>query len=108
MQTAIAERNEAMNRVEVKAEKNHPGWGSLAYLYLEAYARSHDVFYSFEVTALFREQGFVQPTTDRAWGPIYMMAVKNDLIETHPVVKQHPERHATKVLGWKSKVFKAR
>ena len=77
---ARAERDVAMTRVAEKAERVEPGFSERAYEALVAYVAQHAEFGGEDATDAIKAAGIV-PHDDRAFGPIYMAAVRNGLIK---------------------------
>ncbi len=78
--TAEALREAGMAAAEAHAEREHMGWGDLAYAFLVRYCRAHQTFVSENVSEAGRQWGLIQPPTDRAFGPVYRRAIRNGII----------------------------
>lgn len=79
-QHAELERDRGMVRAALHAAETHERWNDRAYAFLVEYARQHPNFISEDVSDASKEAGFPQPPTDRAWGSVYIKAIKNDVI----------------------------
>lgn len=82
---ARAAGQEGMERVARNAEKNAPGWGRLALIYLARYAVNRprgELFTIEDVSDSYRTDGcFLQAHDMRAWGSVAKKAKRLGLIE---------------------------
>jgi hypothetical protein len=100
---ARAERDEGMERAITKADE-YNGFATHAAQHLELYAYFNQEFPAFKVVASYAGLDHLpQPTDARAWGSIFMKAIKAGMIERIGYV-QHPERHASPAPLYRSKI----
>lgn len=97
-----ASRDAAMRAVASGAEKKTPGWGDVAFSFLSAYASRHELFSAEDATTAAKARGIVSPTDARAWGPVYMRAARERLIERSTVTYQRQFGHSSLGLKWRS------
>lgn len=97
-------RDEGMARAQAHAEADMPGWSEAAYGFLRAYARIHEHFISEDVSGSSKARGFPQPSTDRAWGPVYRRAVREGVI-VQDGAGRSARRHASICPRWRSLVY---
>jgi hypothetical protein len=75
-----AQRDSGMLQAARHAEEVHENWNDRAYAFLVEYARHHPNFISEDVSDASIKVGFPQPETLRAWGSVYIKAIRNDVI----------------------------
>lgn len=116
MQTAISfdikksrqRRDEGMMRAETKANKDHEGWSEKALEFLKGYAGRNPKFMGEDVR--FAAQGVVPtPKSQRAWGSIFIKAVKLGWIHNKNCEYQKVKNvnaHSANASVWKSNIVK--
>lgn len=100
---ARAERDEGMAQALQHAERVQPQWGDVAYDALVDYAAQNRTFTSYDFRKDYHARGLPNPPTDKAFGPVFLRAVKEHVI-AKVGYEQHPERHASPTPLWASKV----
>lgn len=96
-----AARNAGMTLAADHAEAEQPGWAEEAYGALKRFARQRERFTSYD----FRRAGLiVSPTTDKAFGPIFLKAARAGLIQ-RVGYEPHPERHGSPTPVWASQIY---
>lgn len=80
LQDARLAQSVAMARVADKAEREAPGFAERAYAFLVRYVGQHEIFSGEDASDAIKAAGIV-PHDDRAFGPIYMAASRNGLIQ---------------------------
>lgn len=98
-------RDEGMRRAANHADRTIPAWTDSAYSFLLAFARSHELFISEDVSNASKVQGFPQPPTDRAWGAVYRRAVKAGVI-IQDGFGRSVRRHASICPRWRSQIHR--
>jgi hypothetical protein len=102
---AMAERDRGMSRALGAAERLHEGWADIAYLQLMWHAKHHRYFISEDVSDTSRlNPSFPQPSTDRAWGPVYRQAAKAGMIVMDGTGRSR-RRHHSLCPRWRSLVY---
>jgi hypothetical protein len=102
---ARTERDQGMQRAAHHAVDDCLDWPDRAYAFLLAFAARHALFQSEDVSdASKRDARFPQPSTDRAWGYLYVKAQKAGVIEPCGMARSR-RRHASVCILWRSKVF---
>lgn len=101
---ARQERDAGMDRAIEHAERVDDSWPVVAYNFLCRYAHAHEYFDAWEVTAEAQRLGYGAPTTDKAWGSIFVKAVRNEIIEAWGVGR-NPNRHASICIRYRSNVY---
>ncbi len=96
---ARAGRDSGMQRAQEHAEDVAPGWADRAFAALCAYAKLAGRFTSYEFRMTAYSQGLDAPPTDKAFGPVFLRAVKAGVIQKTGYA-QHPERHASPTPVW--------
>lgn len=83
------------------AEAVSPEWKERAYRALRQYAMTRQRFTAYD----FRHAGLiVSPTTDKAFGPIFLKAARAGLIQ-RVGYDPHPERHGSPTPVWASQIY---
>ncbi len=100
---AVAARDAGMAQALDHANRVVEGWGDLAYLFLEKYAKEQRRFTSYDVRMAAKSWGLIMPITDKAFGPVFLRAAKQGIIR-RAGYEQHPERHASPTVLWESLV----
>ena len=95
-----------MERAAANAEQSMPEWRAQAFEFLVDFAGANIEFISEDVSDASKEKGFPQPPTDRAWGTVYVKAVKAGIITQYGIGRSR-RRHASICPLWRSLVFKA-
>lgn len=99
-------RDEGMARAGDHAERVTPQWLDTAYAFLLNFATTHQTFISEDVSDASKVWGMVQPPTDRAWGSVYVRAVKAGIIVQDGAGRSR-RRHASICPMWRSLVFRS-
>lgn len=102
---ARAARDEGMQRAADHAERVTPQWLETAFAFLTTYARTHEKFISEDVSDASKAWGMIQPPTDRAWGSVYVRAVKSGIIVQDGAGRSR-RRHASICPLWRSLIYK--
>jgi hypothetical protein len=102
-QHAELERDRGMVSAALHAAETHERWNDRAYAFLVEYARKHQSFISEDVSDASIDAGFPQPPTLRAWGVVYVKAIKNDVIIQTGAGRSR-RRHASICPRWGSLV----
>jgi hypothetical protein len=97
-------RDAGINQAIDHAERIDDEWPDLAYSFLCRYARTHQFFQGWEVTRDATLMGYGAPTDDRAWGALFLKAIRNQVIEISGVGR-NPNRHASICPAYRSLVF---
>jgi len=89
-----------INRALENAESKNKGWGAIAYGFLLEYIKKNKTFLAEDVSNA--SYGIVpEPPSKRAWGAIFVMAKKNNIIKKagySPV--KNPKAHRTPATLW--------
>lgn len=102
--TAILAKQRGMQAALDFEERAHPTWTSVAFQYLEAYARKHAEFISEDLTAAADEWG-LQTSQPKAWGGVFQKAARAGII-VQCGAGRSKRRHASICPLWKSKIFR--
>lgn len=105
MDAARHARDLGMGMALDHAEEMAPGWGDLAYHFLENFCRKNAHFISEDVSDASKLWGMTQPPTDRAWGAVYKRAAKAGIIEKAGSGTSR-RRHASICPMWRSLIYK--
>lgn len=100
LEQARSARDEGMERA---AENAGAKWRETAYEFLRGFLAAHSLFISEDVSEASKAAGMAQPPTDRAWGPLYVRAVKAGLMVQDGTGRSR-RRHASICPRWKSLV----
>jgi hypothetical protein len=99
---AVAERDDAMARVEAKAEKDWPGWKRVALRYVKLYCLENRAdFIAEDLVEASRKYGLQQAENDKAWGPVIKAAKDAGYIE-FVTWSNSPKRHLSPTRVWRS------
>lgn len=102
LEAAKVERDAGMAQALGHAESVEPGWGDIAYQWLEHYVKGER---GIQFTAPFfiawceYEDSFPMPPTPKAFGSIFTKAARNGLIRKVGY-RPHPLRHASPTVLW--------
>lgn len=99
---ARALRDDAMDRVSRDRQ-----WGDEAYVFLVTYALHHALINPERAAETAIRCGVSPPRDGRQWGPVYMRAVRQGLIERSRFTYKRRRGHLTTALLWKSNVCPA-
>lgn len=102
---AIAERDAGIQQAADHAEEARPGWTDRAFAFLKTYAERHDSFISEDVSDAAIAAGEPQPPTLRAWGAVYIRAVRDNVIIQTGSGRSR-RRHHSICPRWGSLIFK--
>jgi len=93
-------RDLGINQSFQNAESNSEKWGVLAYSFLLKYIKENDTFMAEDVRVA--SKGFVpEPPSRRAWGAIFVMAKKNNVIKSIGFSSvKNPKAHRTPATLW--------
>lgn len=101
---ARAQRDAGMQQAMEAAERRDDAWPELAYGFLCRYARTHEQFISEDATAEADRMGYGSPADDRAWGPVFQRAARNNIIQRIGYGTSR-RRHLSPTPLWRSLVF---
>jgi hypothetical protein len=103
LEQARNERDAILERIGATSEE-YNGFATHAAQHLALYAFFNEEFPAFRVVASYAGLDHLpQPKDSRAWGAIFMKAIKAGMIERIGYV-QHPERHASPAPLYRSKI----
>lgn len=97
---AFAEAERGMNQALAHAEQVETGWGDVAYLFLQKYAREHaEPFTALDVRTAASAWGLSDPPTPKAFGGVFQRASRAGVIRKIGYAP-HAERHASPTVLW--------
>lgn len=103
---AAEKAQEGMTRALDRANRDHTDWTDAALEFLRRYAKKHQTFTGWIVTAAAElDREFPTPTNPRAWGAVWKLAVKCEIVRATNVTRPHPKRHGCPAMVWESRVF---
>ena len=102
---AKSARDAGMQQAAIHAERVAEGWTDLAYQFLVQFAEKNQTFISEDVSDASKAWGMLQPPTDRAWGSVYVRAVKAGIIKQDGAGRSR-RRHASICPMWRSLVYR--
>jgi hypothetical protein len=100
---SLAARNSGIQRALDFQEREQPQWGDVALRYLSLYARDHATFVAEDVT-LAAEVWGLRTISLRAWGSVFVRAVKYGLI-VQDGYGRSARRHASICVRWRSRIY---
>lgn len=103
-EAARAERDAGMLQAINHAEDVDQEWPDVAYAFLCRYAAAHEHFEGWQVTQEAQRLGYGSPTTDRAWGSLYVKAQKEGVI-AESGSGRNPYRHNSICIRYRSLLF---
>ena len=100
---ARAARDEGISRAVDHAESDSPGWGELAFRYIQLYAQQHrgERFIGRDIVLASKAYGLIQPPTDKAWGGPMQKAAKRGVLRKVGTAPD-PNRHCNPVPLWEA------
>jgi len=104
LEQAVQARDVGMMRAQIGAENAAPGWGERAYEFLYNVARWNETFSPEAVTDAYNEW-LEAPSNPKAWGPVYLRAVRAGIIERSTETYRRRYGHGSLGVLWRSKVF---
>lgn len=105
LEEGVAQRDEGMRQVATAAKSKDPLFAGQAYAMLSLYAATnHGTFTADDVIEFARSKGCIAPTTDKAWGPVFMRARKLGLI-AFVGWEDSPKRHSSPGRVWRRVVI---
>lgn len=97
-------RDLGMGQAIDHADRTTPAWRDMAFEFLVSFAKHHQLFISEDVSDASKEEALAQPPTDRAWGSVYIKALKFGVIAREGTGRSR-RRHASICPRWRSRIY---